>query len=190
MRETNSAADFERVSLPQPKSRAGEITDAIKGKTSGLAKAGSEKRRGQMSKMMFDMVDLGSQRSLIMRLQRLLDCCSVANRFKLLPQQFRMLPAREAKFHPLAKRNTRPPIDCDMIDAAQSEPRLAQAVVDRAGRQARPMFDSPKTFLFRRGNNFSIHDQARSGIGIIRIKPENRHRVRSDLSIRVKRQQV
>ena len=66
-------------------------------------------------------------------------------------------------------------IDCDVIDVAQRKFALLQNVIDRARRQARPMFDPPKTFLLRRGDEFAINEQTRGGIAVICVETQDFH---------------
>ena len=43
-------------------------------------------------------------------------------------------------------------IDGDVIDVAEATSAFAQAVIDRLGRQSRPMLDPPEAFLLGRGD--------------------------------------
>ena len=62
-----------------------------------------------------------------------------------------------------------------MVQVAQPNPCLFQAISDRLGGQPRPMLHPPKALLFRGGHELPIPDEAGCGIRMIRIKPEYNH---------------
>ena len=66
-------------------------------------------------------------------------------------------------------------IDRDVIDVAKRKFALLQNVIDRARRQPGPMFDPPKTFLLRRGDEFAINEQTGGGIAVICVETQDFH---------------
>ena len=66
-------------------------------------------------------------------------------------------------------------VDRDVIDIAQAQPAFLQTVIDRIGRQPGPMLDPAKTFFLCRGDDFSIDNQTRGGIGVVSVQSKNGH---------------
>src|SRR6266705_6505472 len=97
MGKINAIVDLQGRAASKTKGRAGEIAKAVDGKAGCFLKAGNEKGRCQMGQMMFDMMHLCLEFSLILRFERFLDRRGAANVFDLLPHQSRMRPMGENK---------------------------------------------------------------------------------------------
>src|SRR6185437_6075067 len=67
-------------------------------------------------------------------------------------------------------------VDGNVVDIRKRHTRLLQAIADRFGWEAGPMFDAAKAFLFNRGDELSIPHECRRGIAMEGIQAENDHR--------------
>src|SRR5215469_8888695 len=109
-----------------------------------------------MGQVMLDVMNLGFNRNVVMRLESLLDRSCAADVSDFLPHQFRMWPVRQDKAEPAPVVDSWFAIDRDMIDVAPGQAAFCQAIIDRSRRQAGPMFDPAKPFLFCRGDESAI----------------------------------
>ena len=60
-----------------------------------------------------------------------------------------------------------------MVEFAEPKVAFLKAVLDRLGRQPRPMFDAAETLLFRRSYQLSIADQASRRITMICVEAQD-----------------
>ena len=128
-----------------------------------------------MGEMMFDMMNGRFQFHAVFLLERGLDRGGTADVLYLLGDQFRMRSMRQNEMQAPPIVHARLAVDRDMIDIAPAQPAFMQTVIERVGRQPGPMLDPAKTFFLRRGDNFSIDNQTRGGIGVISVETENCH---------------
>lgn len=81
----------------------------------------------------------------------------------------------ENKSKPAQIVHARLPINRDVIDFLQSDPRFFEAIIDRAGWQTGPMLDPAESFLFRRRHEFAIDKQTRGGIAVVSVQAQDLH---------------
>jgi hypothetical protein len=56
-----------------------------------------------------------------------------------------------------------------VVDAGDGHSRLAQAILDRRGRESGPVFDAAEPLLLGRGDELAVDDDRRGGIGMVGI---------------------
>ena len=116
MLKIDSVVDLDLAAGTETESGTGKITKAVNGNAGSLLEAGNEEGRGEMREVVFDMVNLGFDRNLIFRFERIFDRRGAANVFDLLPHQLGVRPMGNDKAKPPPIVRTRLPIDRDMID--------------------------------------------------------------------------
>ena len=67
-------------------------------------------------------------------------------------------------------------VDRDMVDIAEPQAALAQAIGDRLRGKSRPMLDPAKPLLFRRGDQLAVAHQRRRSIGVEGVDAEDDQR--------------
>src|SRR5207249_11040745 len=67
-------------------------------------------------------------------------------------------------------------IDRDVIDVAEVDPGFVEAVADRLGGQAGPMFDATKPLFLGGGNEFAIAHEAGGRVAVIGVNSEDGER--------------
>jgi hypothetical protein len=66
-------------------------------------------------------------------------------------------------------------IDSDVVDLIEVDARFVETVTDGHGGKSSPVFDAPEALLLRRGDEFAVDENARSGVGVMRIDAEDDH---------------
>ena len=175
MRKINALVDCDVVARAEAHGGAGKIAEAIDRDAGGLGKTGDEKGRGQVCQVMFHLVQLGLELRLVLVLESVFNRNRAANVFDLLQHQARRGPVGRHETEPAPVVDAGVAIDADVFDLAQVQPCFAQAIVDRLGRQPRPMLDAAKTFLLGRGHKFAIDEQAGRRVSVVSVQTQNDH---------------
>ncbi len=64
-------------------------------------------------------------------------------------------------------------IDGDVLEVAEFDTCLVQAILHRLGRQTRPMLDAPEAFFFDSGDELTIPKDGCGGVAVIGVDAEN-----------------
>src|SRR5262249_3212684 len=70
-------------------------------------------------------------------------------------------------------------IERDVVDIAETQPRLAQTIGQSLRGEPRPVLDAPEALFLGRGNQDAVLDDASGAVAVEGIQPENDHVCRS-----------
>ena len=124
---------------------------------------------------MFDVVQIRFDLVAVSFFEALFNRGGAANVPNLLPHQRRAGQMRKHELQTSPIVRARLTIDRHVFNIAPSDPTLAQAEVDRHGRQAGPMFDSSEPLLFRSRDQLAVNEQAGGRVSVERVKAKNDH---------------
>jgi len=89
-----------------------------------------------------------------------------ANVSDTIPDQAGVRAMSQNEQEPAPVVDARFAVDRDVIQFTKAETAFSQAVFDRFGWQPGPMFDAPKAFFLRCGDEFTVANEARGRITV------------------------
>src|ERR1043166_9344683 len=128
MRKINAIVDLECLAVAEAKGGAGEISKTVNRQAGRFFKSGNEKRRCEMSEVMFDMMNGRFQFHAVLLLEGGLNGGGASDVLDFLQRQLRMRPMVQDKSHPPPVVHPGLAFDRDMIDIAPAQPAFMQTV--------------------------------------------------------------
>ena len=181
MGEVDAAVDRETAALAQAPGGRREVAEAVDRDRHGLVVGRHQEGRGEMAEMVLDGMHGAAE--LLVR-QRLLEVAGDVGAFAALAQPAQHVGRADARGQDVAELapavGAVVAVDGDVLDVAERDAGLGQAVADRFAGKAAPVLDAAEALLLDGGDQGAVLDQAGRGVGVIGVQPEDvGHRSRS-----------
>ena len=173
MREVDAAVDGDRAALAQAPGGRGEIAEAVDRNRDRLVVGRHQEGRGEMAEMMLDGMHGAAE--LLLR-QVPLEVAGDVGAIAALAQAIQHIARADARGQHIGELapavGAVVAVDRDVLDVAQRDPGLGQAIADRFAGEAAPMLDAPEALLLDGGDQGAVLHEAGGGIGVVGIQAQ------------------